>query len=189
MGAAQARKPAPVSPIPHEARERHAVSAQKNKRVALRHAPSGPHLQHAQRRSQTGIASWYGREFHGHRTANGERFDMYALTAAHRTLPFGSFARVTLPATGRSVVVRINDRGPYARGRVIDLSFGAARVLGYSGAGSARVRIEPVAAREGAAQQGARRAKRPVRRAKPVPPPKRYLNDRSDRSDRNDRAR
>ncbi|WP_430232360.1 septal ring lytic transglycosylase RlpA family protein [Paraburkholderia tropica] len=185
MGTAQARKPAPVSPIRHETREGHAVSAQKHTRVASHHAVSGQHVErmrHAQRRFQTGIASWYGREFHGHRTANGERFDMYALTAAHRTLPFGSFARVTLPATGRSVVVRINDRGPYARGRVIDLSFGAARVLGYSGAGSARVRIEPVAAGEAAAQSGARRARRPARRAKPVPPPKRYRGDRVDRA-------
>src|SRR5262249_35789036 len=79
--------------------------------------------------SQTGRASWYGRGFHGRKTANGERFDMHALTAAHRTLPLGSYVRVTNPSTNESVVVRINDRGPYARGRVIDLSYAAAKIL------------------------------------------------------------
>ncbi|TCG02060.1 hypothetical protein BZM26_02700 [Paraburkholderia strydomiana] len=93
---------------------------------------------------QTGRASWYGRGFHGRRTANGERYDMHALTAAHRTLPLGSYVRVTNPATSRSVVVRINDRGPYARGRVIDLSMAAANVLDMRHAGTARVKIEGV---------------------------------------------
>jgi rare lipoprotein A len=91
---------------------------------------------------QTGRASWYGRGFHGRRTANGERYDMHALTAAHRTLPLGSYVRVTNPATSRSVVVRINDRGPYARGRVIDLSMAAANVLDMRHAGTARVKID-----------------------------------------------
>jgi rare lipoprotein A len=91
---------------------------------------------------QIGRASWYGRGFHGRRTANGERYDMHALTAAHRTLPLGSYVRVTNPATSRSVVVRINDRGPYARGRVIDLSMAAANVLDMRHAGTARVKIE-----------------------------------------------
>jgi rare lipoprotein A len=91
---------------------------------------------------QAGRASWYGRSFHGRRTANGERFDMHALTAAHRTLPLGSYVRVTNPATSRSVVVRINDRGPYARGRIIDLSMAAAAALDMRHAGTARVLIE-----------------------------------------------
>ncbi|MEC5408795.1 septal ring lytic transglycosylase RlpA family protein [Paraburkholderia sp. MPAMCS5] len=91
---------------------------------------------------QSGRASWYGRGFHGRRTANGERYDMHALTAAHRTLPLGSYVRVTNPTTSRSVVVRINDRGPYARGRVIDLSMAAANVLDMRHAGTARVKIE-----------------------------------------------
>jgi rare lipoprotein A len=91
---------------------------------------------------QTGRASWYGRGFHGRRTANGERYDMHALTAAHRTLPLGSYVRVTNPATSRSVVVRINDRGPYARGRVIDLSMAAAAALNMRHMGTARVEIE-----------------------------------------------
>ena len=102
---------------------------------------------------QTGRASWYGRGFHGRRTANGERYDMHALTAAHRTLPLGSYVRVTNPATSRSVVVRINDRGPYARGRVIDLSMAAANVLDMRHAGTARVKIE------GLTQEEAREAR------------------------------
>src|SRR6185369_7315123 len=81
---------------------------------------------------QTGAASWYGPGFHGKRTANGERFNTHALTAAHKTLPFGTKVRVTNEQTGKSVVVRINDRGPYAHGRVIDLSKAAAEAVGLS---------------------------------------------------------
>lgn len=91
---------------------------------------------------QVGWASWYGRKFHGRKTASGERFNMNAMTAAHRTLPFGTKVRVTNLANKRSVIVRINDRGPFARGRIIDLSRRAARVLGYARKGRARVRIE-----------------------------------------------
>jgi len=82
---------------------------------------------------ETGIASWYGRAFQGRRTANGERYDMHAFTAAHRTLPFDSLVRVRNPANGREVVVRINDRGPYKRGRIVDLSRAAAQALGIAG--------------------------------------------------------
>src|SRR5215213_7206154 len=84
---------------------------------------------------QSGGASWYGPGFQGKRTANGERFNTHALTAAHKSLPFGSRLRVTNERTGRSVVVRINDRGPYAHGRVIDLSKAAAQAVGISGVG------------------------------------------------------
>jgi rare lipoprotein A len=93
---------------------------------------------------QRGIASWYGRRFHGHRTSSGERYDMYAMTAAHPTLPIPSYARVTNVANGRSVVVRINDRGPFLHGRIIDLSYAAAWKLGYVSQGSALVEIEAV---------------------------------------------
>jgi len=89
-----------------------------------------------------GIASWYGPGFHGNRSASGERFNQNALTAAHRSLPFGTNVRVTNLNNGRSVIVRINDRGPYTRGRVIDLSAAAARVLGLIRTGVAPVRIE-----------------------------------------------
>ncbi len=84
---------------------------------------------------QTGAASWYGPGFHGKRTANGETFNTHALTAAHKTLPFGTEVRVTNERTGKSVVVRINDRGPYAHGRVIDLSKAAAEAVGIAGVG------------------------------------------------------
>ena len=82
---------------------------------------------------QSGKASWYGPGFHGRRTANGERFNTNAYTAAHKTLPFGTKVKVTHAKTGKSVVVRINDRGPYAHGRVIDLSRASARAIGISG--------------------------------------------------------
>ena len=89
-----------------------------------------------------GIASFYGYDFSGNKTASGERFNPEAMTAAHRTLPFGTRVRVTNPRNGRSVIVRINDRGPFIRGRVIDLSYGAARVLGIIRRGIAPVRIQ-----------------------------------------------
>jgi rare lipoprotein A len=91
-----------------------------------------------------GIASWYGRKFHGKRTSSGERYDMYAMTAAHTVLPIPSYARVTNLGNGRSVVVRINDRGPFHSDRIIDLSYAAAHRLGIVGAGSARVEVEAI---------------------------------------------
>lgn len=104
--------------------------------------PQGPRVI---RSLGTGIASYYGRRFHGRRTANGERFDMSAMTAAHKTLPFGSLVRVTNPRNGRSVTVRINDRGPFIRGREIDLSRAAAERIGMIQSGHARVQLELVA--------------------------------------------
>jgi rare lipoprotein A len=89
-----------------------------------------------------GIASWYGRKFHGQKTSSGEAYDMYGMTAAHPTLPIPSYARVTNPANGKSVVVRINDRGPFHAGRLIDLSYTAAWKLGYVGSGSTPVEVE-----------------------------------------------
>lgn len=91
-----------------------------------------------------GVASYYGRRFHGRRTANGERFNMNAMTAAHKTLPFGSKVRVTNPRNGKSVIVRINDRGPFIRGRTIDLSRAAAKRIGMISRGHARVNLELV---------------------------------------------
>ena len=93
---------------------------------------------------QRGLASWYGRRFHGKPTASGEPYDMYGMTAAHPTMPIPSYARVTNVANGRSVVVRINDRGPFLHDRVIDLSYAAAHKLGYIGKGSALVEVERV---------------------------------------------
>ena len=86
---------------------------------------------------QRGLGSWYGRKYHGRKTSSGEVYDMYAMTAAHPTLPIPSYARVTHLPSGRSVVVRVNDRGPFLHDRVIDLSYTAATRLGYANAGSA----------------------------------------------------
>lgn len=93
---------------------------------------------------QSGDASWYASKFCGRRTASGERYDQLSMTAAHRSLPFGTYVRVTLLATDKSVIVRINDRGPFVKGRVIDLSYAAAKALGLPYARMRRVRIEPV---------------------------------------------
>lgn len=104
--------------------------------------------------SESGLASWYGSKFHGRRTASGETYNMYAMTAAHPTLPLPSFARVTNPANGRSVIVRVNDRGPFVKGRVIDLSYTAARKLGVAGLATVKVeRITPDEIRTGAWQR------------------------------------
>lgn len=94
--------------------------------------------------SQNGTASWYGRQFHGRKTASGETFDMNALTAAHRSLPLNCFIRVTNRNNGKSVVVKVNDRGPFHGNRVLDLSYGAAKQLGITSAGTANVNIERV---------------------------------------------
>jgi rare lipoprotein A len=100
--------------------------------------PSGPTV---------GVASYYGKQYHGRKTASGERFNMHELTAAHRTLPFGTNLKVTNLANDRSVVVRVNDRGPFKRDRILDLSLEAARRLQMVAAGVARVRIEPLDSR------------------------------------------
>lgn len=91
---------------------------------------------------ESGIASWYGKQFHKKRTANGQIFDMNAITAAHRTLPLPSMVQVTNLKNGRSLKVLVNDRGPFARGRIIDLSRRSAQLLGFERAGTARVRVE-----------------------------------------------
>ena len=96
--------------------------------------------------NETGIASWYGRPFHGRRTANGEIFDMNKLTAAHRTLPLPSYVRVTNLQNGRALSLKVNDRGPFAHGRIIDVSRRAAQLLGFVRNGTARVRVEIIGA-------------------------------------------
>ncbi len=92
---------------------------------------------------EKGLASWYGSKFHGRRTASGERYDRHAMTAAHRTLPFGTRVRVRSVVTGKEVVVRINDRGPFKRSRVIDLSQAAFNALGLQGRGVTQVELLP----------------------------------------------
>ena len=93
---------------------------------------------------QVGTASWYGEYFQGRDTASGEPYDMYDLTAAHPTLPLGTFVRVTNLRNGKAVVLRVNDRGPIVEGRIIDVSYGAAQILGMSGRGIQRVRLDLV---------------------------------------------
>jgi rare lipoprotein A len=111
-----------------------------------------------------GIATWYGRRYHGKPTSSGEIYDMYAMTAAHTTLPIPSYARVTHLASGKSVVVRINDRGPFVDGRIIDLSYTAAHRLGVLTGGSAMVEVEAII-------PGSAPASPPVATAKPEPEP------------------
>ncbi|MBU2550101.1 MAG: septal ring lytic transglycosylase RlpA family protein [Proteobacteria bacterium] len=91
---------------------------------------------------QDGLASWYGPNFHGRKTANGERYDMEAMTAAHKTLPLNTWVKVTNLENNRETIVRVNDRGPFVKGRVVDLSRAGARALGVLGPGTARVRVE-----------------------------------------------
>lgn len=104
---------------------------------------------HANGFTQTGLASWYGKEFHGRKTANGETYDMYGVSAAHKTLPFNTIVKVRNLDNGRELDLRINDRGPFVRGRIIDLSYGAANNLGVVGPGTARVEIIALGAADG----------------------------------------
>lgn len=106
---------------------------------------------------ETGLASWYGPGFHGNRTANGETFDTNELTAAHRTLPMPSLVRVTNLENGKSVVVRVNDRGPFAKGRIIDVSSRAADLLGFKGNGVAKVRVQILEAESRAIAEGVKK--------------------------------
>ena len=90
---------------------------------------------------EKGISSWYGKKFHGHRTSSGETYDMYAMTAAHKTLPLPTYVRVTHLENGRSVIVKVNDRGPFHEGRIIDLSYSAAKKLGITATGTGVVEV------------------------------------------------
>ncbi len=126
--------------------------------------PAEPLLTGAMQEIEQGAASWYGRRFHGRRTASGERYDMNALTAAHRTLPFGTLVRVRSQVTGREVDVRINDRGPHVAGRIIDLSQAAAEALGLMGLG-----IKPVVLLVSAEDAGANADSAPS--SEPAKPP------------------
>ena len=111
-------------------------------------------IQSAHKYRQTGTASWYGTKFHGLQTANGETYDLYGMTAAHKTLPLPSYVKVTNLENGRSVTLRVNDRGPFYSDRIIDLSFAAAQKLGYAEKGVARVSVEGIDPYEWWAQRG-----------------------------------
>lgn len=106
------------------------------------------------RYSATGIASWYGTKFHGQPTANGEKYDLYGMSAAHKTLPLPTYVKVTNLDNGRTVTLRVNDRGPFYSDRIIDLSFAAAKKLGFAESGTARVKVEGIDPEQWWAQQG-----------------------------------
>lgn len=129
-------------------RVRVAASAALLAALALAVACTSARPRPSSRPFERGYASWYGGKFHGRHTASGEVFDTHRLTAAHRTLPFGTLVEVTNLDNGRTVRVRINDRGPFVRGRVIDLSYAAAREIGMIGPGTARVELAIVAEAE-----------------------------------------
>jgi rare lipoprotein A len=115
--------------------------------------------------SETGETSWYGRKFHGRTTSNGDEYDMFAMTAAHKTLPLPTYLRVRNLANGREVVVRVNDRGPFLGGRILDLSYMAAKKLGVVETGTASVRIRVIGtatSREGPSKQTVSDATQPV---------------------------
>jgi rare lipoprotein A len=133
LGAACAHAPAPEEPQEQAEAPAHPPRAPAAPRPGPAARPAWP---------QVGIASFYGHRFHGRLTASGVRYDMYAMTCAHRTAPFGTRLRVTDLESGRSVVVRVTDRGPFARGRVVDLSWAAARRLDLLERGLARVRVD-----------------------------------------------
>ncbi|MAX92832.1 MAG: septal ring lytic transglycosylase RlpA family lipoprotein [Pseudomonas sp.] len=103
---------------------------------------------------ETGTASWYGTKFHGQPTANGEKYDLYGMSAAHKTLPLPSYVRVTNLDNGKAVVLRVNDRGPFYSDRIIDLSFAAAKKLGYAETGTARVKVEGIDPEQWWAERG-----------------------------------
>lgn len=126
------------------------VPAQENEGAAAPALPEAAPATGASAFVEEGVASWYGLAFQGRRTASGERFDMNAMTAAHPSLPFGTWVEVRSPHNGRSVTVRINDRGPHVAGRIIDLSHAAARSLGLLGFGTKKVVVTVVDAPAGA---------------------------------------
>lgn len=125
-------------PFPHKKRVMKAPAYTKPYNIKGKHYRP---IVNASGFSERGIASWYGRDFHGRKTANGEIYNMYAMTAAHKTLPLGTWVRVYNLKNGRQAVVRINDRGPFVRNRIIDLSYKAAKKLGVVGPGTAPVKI------------------------------------------------
>ena len=122
----------------------------------------------AQGYAEDGNASWYGRKFHGRLTSSGEPFDMFQLTAAHRSLPIPTFVRVTRRDTGKAVVVRVNDRGPFHDNRIIDLSYAAALKLGYADRGTARVQLESIVASGPQLDRGVAAQERAVVHAAPA---------------------
>lgn len=139
------RVPVDLSKIPDAVPRHEPLSARGNRAYAVYGVRYQP-LNTAQGYRERGIASWYGKKFHGRLTSSGEPYDMYAMTAAHKTLPLPSYVRVRNLSNGRSIVVRVNDRGPFLHNRVIDLSYAAAARLGIVGTGTGMVEVEGITA-------------------------------------------
>lgn len=118
------------------------TSGQSKKTTSSAKNKSGKKIKH--KKVMTGVSSYYGKAFHGKLTANGEIFDMYGVTAAHKTLPLNTVVRVTNLDNDKSLIIRINDRGPYIDGRILDCSYGAAKKLGFIQAGTAKVKIDVI---------------------------------------------
>ena len=137
------RVPVDVARVPDAVPRAEPLSAHGNKPYTVFGVTYRP-LADARGYRERGVASWYGKKFHGRRTSSGEPYDMYAMTAAHRTLPLPSYVRVRNLQNGRGVVVRVNDRGPFLHNRLIDLSYAAAARLGMLGTGTAMVEVESV---------------------------------------------
>ena len=121
-----------ITPTPDQNQKSRSIQ----KKILMNALPSGKPAY------QLGLSSWYGRQFHGKKTASGEAFDMYQFTAAHRHLPLGTWLKVTNVKNGKWVVVRVNDRGPVPQSRILDLSYGAAQMLRFSNSGVTRVRLD-----------------------------------------------
>jgi len=133
-------------PRPHEGRYKNSVYSVNGKTYYP--------LDKAKGYREVGLASWYGTQFHSKPTSNGEIYDLYGMTAAHKTLPLPSYVRVTNLANGKSVILRVNDRGPFHKDRIIDLSYAAALKLGYAESGVARVQVEAIDPKEWQAKNG-----------------------------------
>jgi rare lipoprotein A len=164
-----ARPPVDVSQVPDAVPRNEPLSSGGNKPYAVFGVSYTP-LRSASGYRERGVASWYGKKFHGRRTSNGETYDMYAMTAAHKTLPLPAYVRVRNLSNGKSVIVRVNDRGPFHDNRLIDLSYAAAAKLGILGTGTGIVELEGVGAGEPPAAVTARAPELPAAAA-----PKLYL--------------
>lgn len=162
------RRPKDVSKIP-DAVPRNEPYNERNSRPYSVFGVSYRPLKTAKGYRERGVTSWYGKKFHGQRTANGETYDMYAMSAAHKTLPLPSYVRVRNLSNGKTVVVRVNDRGPFINNRIIDLSYAAATRLGIIDTGTGIVEVEGLSGDEPLPQITAR-APEPEPRPKAVPP-------------------
>lgn len=132
-----------AAPVPNHQQAQPTPGKPLPKAVRSNQSPAKASAKRSTKPYQVGTASWYGKQFHGRTTASGEDFDMFELTAAHRQLPLGTYVKVTNLHNGKSIIVRVNDRGPYVGDRIMDLSYGAARLLNFRD-GVERVRLDVV---------------------------------------------